>query len=228
MRVRCARSDRWLIAVTAQVHITSRKITSLARNTMLPDAATTIGCRNAEEALPPSAVSSVSSSGSSLSIRSVIAVIVSRVCASSENTSSITGIRISMKQTLRDSEDSASFSAPIVCSRMLVSSTGSMSESIVAPRPCSASPNAPSTPATASSAEIVPPEASASTASFTLIRRENPGISIPSSGEKSSPVTTSPTASCTRCADASVSSPSAMHGSRHSSAAAQTHLHRFT
>ena len=31
MRVRCARSERWLTVVTAHVHITSRRMTSRAR-----------------------------------------------------------------------------------------------------------------------------------------------------------------------------------------------------
>ena len=100
---------------------------------MLPDAATTTGCRNAEDALPPTAVSSVSSIGSICSMRCVVCVIVSRACVSSESTHSTTGISTSMKQTLRPSALTAPPSAASVCVTRLANSTGSMTASISAP-----------------------------------------------------------------------------------------------
>ena len=89
-----------MTAVTAHVHITSRRITSRARNTMLPEAAATIGCRNAEDALPPSAVSSVSSIGRRLSMWRVMVTIVCFVWVSSPNVITMTGISTSTKQAL--------------------------------------------------------------------------------------------------------------------------------
>ena len=179
-----------MTAVTAQVHITSRRITSRARKTMLPEAAATTGCRNAEDALPPTAVSSVSSMGSILSMRVVMAMIVSFVCPSSRMVSDTAGTSTSTKQALRASEASASSSPMSRCVSRLTSSTGVMIASSSGPSEASSLKKSPSTADTASVTEKLSPPAKRRTASATPTRPPSAGSVTSSRPEKSSPPST--------------------------------------
>ena len=98
---------------------------------MLPEAAATIGCRNAEDALPPSAVSRVSSIGRSRSMWRVMVTMVCRVWESSPSVVTITGVSTSTKQALLLMAESESDCGESVCISRLASTTGSMTESII-------------------------------------------------------------------------------------------------